>query len=83
MKPIDYLKNLVIMASADGALTEREIDYLIRAEWAQTADDVLWRRTKLGLILTETEQTSVATAMLNKRQVMVTHGSSPEGERAA
>jgi len=66
-----------------GTLTEREIDYLIRAEWAQTADDVLWRRTKLGLILTETEQKSVATAMLNKMQVMVTHGSSPEGERAA
>ncbi|MFN4906741.1 MAG: TerB family tellurite resistance protein [Planctomycetota bacterium] len=29
MKPIDYLKNLVIMASADGALTEREIDWLV------------------------------------------------------
>jgi glycerol-3-phosphate dehydrogenase len=30
-------------------LTEREIDYLVRREWARTADDVLWRRTKLGL----------------------------------
>jgi uncharacterized tellurite resistance protein B-like protein len=29
MKPIDYLKNLVIMASADGAFTEREIDWLV------------------------------------------------------
>lgn len=29
MKPIDHLKNLVIMASADGALTEREIDWLV------------------------------------------------------
>jgi uncharacterized tellurite resistance protein B-like protein len=29
MKPIDYLKNLVIMAAADGALTEREIDWLV------------------------------------------------------
>ncbi len=27
----------------------REVDYLMRHEWAQTADDVLWRRTKLGL----------------------------------
>jgi glycerol-3-phosphate dehydrogenase len=30
-------------------LFEVEADYLVRQEWAQTADDVLWRRTKLGL----------------------------------
>jgi glycerol-3-phosphate dehydrogenase len=29
----------------------REIDYLMVREWAQTADDVLWRRSKLGLHL--------------------------------
>ncbi|MCS6947989.1 MAG: glycerol-3-phosphate dehydrogenase [Steroidobacteraceae bacterium] len=28
-----------------------EIDYLRRCEWAQTAGDILWRRTKLGLHL--------------------------------
>jgi glycerol-3-phosphate dehydrogenase len=32
-------------------LFEREIDYLRREEWAQTAEDVLWRRSKLGLHL--------------------------------
>jgi glycerol-3-phosphate dehydrogenase len=32
-------------------LFEVEADYLVRQEWAQTADDVLWRRTKLGLHL--------------------------------
>ena len=26
-----------------------ELDYLVREEWARTADDVLWRRSKLGL----------------------------------
>ncbi|ALO47058.1 glycerol-3-phosphate dehydrogenase [Pseudohongiella spirulinae] len=26
-----------------------EVDYLVRHEWACTAEDVLWRRTKLGL----------------------------------
>jgi glycerol-3-phosphate dehydrogenase len=26
-----------------------EIDHLRRDEWAQTADDILWRRTRLGL----------------------------------
>ena len=30
-------------------LTQREIDYLCAEEWARTADDVLWRRTKCGL----------------------------------
>lgn len=30
-------------------LTAAEADYLIEREWARTAHDVLWRRTKLGL----------------------------------
>jgi glycerol-3-phosphate dehydrogenase len=30
-------------------LTAAEVRYLMRQEWAQTADDVLWRRSKLGL----------------------------------
>lgn len=30
-------------------LYEREVDYLVAEEWARTAQDVLWRRTKLGL----------------------------------
>ena len=66
-----------------GTLTEREIDYLIRAEWAQTAEDVLWRRTKLGLLLSESEQKSVITAMQNKRQTMGRDGAISKGERAA
>jgi glycerol-3-phosphate dehydrogenase len=30
-------------------LTAAEVRYLMRKEWALTADDVLWRRSKLGL----------------------------------
>ena len=30
-------------------LHQREVDYLVAEEWARTAQDVLWRRTKLGL----------------------------------
>ena len=30
-------------------LHEAEIRYLVTREWAQTADDILWRRSKLGL----------------------------------
>lgn len=32
-----------------GGLTTREIDYLAQYEWAMTAEDILWRRSKLGL----------------------------------
>lgn len=40
-------------------LTETEIDYLRREEWAETADDVLWRRSKLGLHLNAAERATV------------------------
>ena len=36
-------------------LTEAEVRYLMAEEWAETADDILWRRTKLGLRLTADE----------------------------
>jgi glycerol-3-phosphate dehydrogenase len=35
-------------------LYEQEARYLVRHEWAQHADDILWRRTKLGLSATPT-----------------------------
>ncbi len=41
-------------------LTEAELDYLARDEWAQTADDALWRRSKLGLHLSKAQAESVA-----------------------
>jgi glycerol-3-phosphate dehydrogenase len=30
-------------------LCAREVDYLIGQEWARSASDILWRRSKLGL----------------------------------
>ncbi|MBT5302349.1 MAG: glycerol-3-phosphate dehydrogenase [Tateyamaria sp.] len=36
-------------------LTQREVEWLIKNEYVQTADDIVWRRTKLGLRMT-TEQ---------------------------
>jgi len=32
-----------------GGLTGAEVDYLVAHEWARTAEDVLWRRSKLAL----------------------------------
>jgi len=30
-----------------------EVDYLVAREWARTTDDILWRRTRLGLAMPE------------------------------
>ena len=30
-------------------LYQAEVEYLCKYEWARTTDDILWRRTKLGL----------------------------------
>jgi len=32
-----------------GGLHAREVDYLTAQEWARTAEDILWRRSRLGL----------------------------------
>jgi glycerol-3-phosphate dehydrogenase len=41
-------------------LTERELQYFLEREWARSADDVLWRRTKCGLHMTEAQRQRVA-----------------------
>lgn len=49
------------MGIAFGAgLTQREVDYLVEQEWARTGEDVLWRRTKIGLHLTAEQAGAVA-----------------------
>ena len=40
-------------------LCEAEIVYLRQQEWVRTADDLLWRRSKLGLRMSEAEMASV------------------------
>jgi len=50
-------------AGFGGDLTAAEVDYLMRHEWAETGDDVLWRRSKLGLHLTPDEQGALASYM--------------------
>ncbi|CAN5356047.1 glycerol-3-phosphate dehydrogenase [soil metagenome] len=42
------------------SLSQREVDYLIQHEWAETADDILWRRSKLGLRLSPAERDTLA-----------------------
>jgi glycerol-3-phosphate dehydrogenase len=43
-----------------GGLTERELAHFVEREWARSAEDVLWRRTKCGLHMTDTQCNRVA-----------------------
>ena len=47
LENISRVEDLGMCFGAD--LTAAEVRYLMRKEWARTADDVLWRRSKLGL----------------------------------
>ncbi|MDF2154413.1 glycerol-3-phosphate dehydrogenase [Vibrio sp. CAU 1672] len=51
-----------------GGVYQREIDYLIHHEMAQTDEDILWRRTKLGLYLSESEQQNLTEYLKQKLQ---------------
>ncbi len=53
---IDNARELQQMGEHFGAgLTEAEVSYLRSREWAITAEDILWRRTKLGLHMSDAE----------------------------
>jgi len=41
-----------------GDLSEAEVRHLVENEWAETADDVLWRRSKIGLLASK-EQVAI------------------------
>jgi glycerol-3-phosphate dehydrogenase len=60
------------LGEAFGAgLTAREVDWLRREEWAQSADDILWRRTKLGLRLTPAERVRLGEYLARLQHVMM------------
>ena len=48
-------------------LTAREIDYFVVNEWARTADDVLWRRSKCGLSMSEPQRERVERYIASRR----------------
>ena len=53
-------------------LTEAELRYLVRHEWARRAEDVLWRRSKLGLHMKPADTAAVEeaiTRILSETQV--------------
>ena len=58
------MTSLADLGAVFGAdLTEAELRYLVCCEWVRTANDALWRRSKLGLRLTQTEVSHVEDAL--------------------
>lgn len=54
-------------------LTAREIEWLMSREYALTADDVVWRRTKLGLRMTPEEISALEAWMAKARRGSAIH----------
>ena len=49
-------------------LGEREVVFLIEKEWARTAEDILWRRSKLGLRFSADETARLVSYLENSRE---------------
>jgi glycerol-3-phosphate dehydrogenase len=47
-------------------LFAKEVDYLCRFEWATTSEDILWRRSKLGLVFVQNEIDRLDAYLSNK-----------------
>jgi glycerol-3-phosphate dehydrogenase len=47
-------------------LSQREVDYLIAEEWARNADDIIWRRTKLGLKLSAEQRRKLNSYLMSQ-----------------
>ncbi|MBO0334111.1 glycerol-3-phosphate dehydrogenase [Sneathiella sp. CAU 1612] len=45
-------------------LFEKEVRYLMDHEWARTADDILWRRSKIGIGMTKKQITALNSWMM-------------------
>jgi glycerol-3-phosphate dehydrogenase len=48
-------------------LTEAEVNYLMREEWAEETDDVIWRRSKLGLRLSREQVANLENFLVHNR----------------
>ncbi|BCA30413.1 glycerol-3-phosphate dehydrogenase [Metapseudomonas otitidis] len=68
-KQLEGVANLTDLGEhLGGGLYTREVDYLCREEWAQDAEDILWRRTKQGLFMTPGQQERLAQYLIHRAQ---------------
>ncbi len=54
-------------AELGGGLGTVEVDWLVEKEWAQSAEDILWRRTKLGTMVDEDAAKALAIYLEGKQ----------------
>ncbi|MFZ2508783.1 MAG: glycerol-3-phosphate dehydrogenase [Steroidobacteraceae bacterium] len=52
-----------------GGLMQVEVDYLVREEWARSAEDVYWRHTKTGLHAAPADQQRLVAYLENARHI--------------
>lgn len=72
-KLLGNAKTLGDLGHSFGAtLTESEVKYLMSVEWARTAEDIVWRRSKLGLRMSPAEIAAID-------DWIAAHGASSEG----
>lgn len=57
------LGNATTIDDLGGGLSTREIEYCVKHEWALDADDILWRRTKIGLHTGDETRAKVETVL--------------------
>ena len=69
-KVLEGVSNLAALGEHFGAgLYAVEVNYLMEWEWARTAEDVLWRRGKLGLHLDSDQVQTLAEWMLQQTAI--------------
>jgi len=72
-KLLGTAKSMADLGQSFGAtLTESEVRYLMSVEWARTAEDVVWRRSKLGLRLSSDEIAAIDGWMAARRPALET-----------
>jgi glycerol-3-phosphate dehydrogenase len=71
-KILEGSRSVADLGPSFGPLSAREITWLKDREWALNSDDILWRRSKLGLHMSEKDQGALRNFMSeeNNRQVL-------------
>ncbi|MCA3572969.1 MAG: glycerol-3-phosphate dehydrogenase, partial [Aestuariivirga sp.] len=62
-KMLEGARSAADMGQSFGPISQREVEWLKANEWARSADDILWRRSKLGLHMSQDEQDALRAYM--------------------
>ena len=64
-------------------ITAAELDWVMAHEWVATSDDFLWRRSKLGLVVTDSEAAAIDDYVRGRASPASTATSSAKGVAGA